>query len=194
LPKKLFQWDITDYNRGVGMSDLHLSEKSLQTIRKEFEPDSISKKIYPEGTTDSYLFPTDTSVMGRWNRDFMETIYVPEKGKSLVINESNFPIYEKIIKEYEGNNNAYMSNNQLIIDGKPSQTYTFKMDYYFMMGDNRHNSLDSRFWGFVPEDHIVGKPLFIWFSLKYETYNGNYNPPENKLRGVRFNRIFKKVR
>lgn len=176
------------------MSDLHLSQASKENVEKSFNPDSVLRKTYPIGTTDSYLFPTDTAVMGKWNRDYMEAIYVPEKGESIAINKNNYPIYEKIIKEYEGNQNAYLSNNRLVIDGEFTEKYTFKMNYYFMMGDNRHNSLDSRFWGFVPEDHIVGKPLFIWFSLKYETYNGNYNPPKNQLRGIRFNRIFKRVK
>ncbi|CAI8259082.1 MAG: Signal peptidase I [Bacteroidetes bacterium MED-G17] len=193
-PKKLFKLDVTDFNRGAGMSDLHLSQASKENVEKSFNPDSVLRKTYPIGTTDSYLFPTDTAVMGKWNRDYMEAIYVPEKGESIAINKNNYPIYEKIIKEYEGNQNAYLSNNRLVIDGEFTEKYTFKMNYYFMMGDNRHNSLDSRFWGFVPEDHIVGKPLFIWFSLKYETYNGNYNPPKNQLRGIRFNRIFKRVK
>ncbi|MDD7606885.1 MAG: signal peptidase I, partial [Prevotellaceae bacterium] len=96
----------------------------------------------------------------------------------------NLPIYERCIKNYEGNDLRVGSRGRILINGKVSRSYTFKLDYYWMMGDNRHNSEDSRYWGFVPEDHIVGKPIFVWYSS---------DPDRRGLKGVRWNRIFKWV-
>ena len=96
----------------------------------------------------------------------------------------NIAIYERPIRAYEGNELA-VKNGKIYINGKVATSYTFKMDYYWMMGDNRHNSADSRYWGFVPEDHIVGKPLFIWLSVSEDT-----NPESS---GIRWSRIFKNV-
>ena len=81
------------------------------------------------------------------------------------LDRSNLPLYKKIITDYELNE-LEMTPSEILINGKPSSSYTFQKDYYWMMGDNRHRSEDSRFWGFVPDDHIVGKPIFIWFSIK----------------------------
>ncbi|RYJ42162.1 signal peptidase I [Flavobacterium beibuense] len=99
-----------------------------------------------------------------WSEDNMGPIYIPEAGKTVEINSETLPIYEMAIREYEGND-LKVTGNEIRINGEIATSYTFKQNYYWMMGDNRHNSLDSRFWGFVPEDHIVGKPVFIWMSL-----------------------------
>ena len=96
---------------------------------------------------------------------------------------NNIAIYERPIKVYEGNDPS-VKNGQIYINGKLATSYTFKLDYYWMMGDNRHNSADSRYWGFVPEDHIVGKPIFIWWSS---------DPDRNGFGGIRWHRLFKFV-
>ena len=96
----------------------------------------------------------------------------------------NLPLYERIITAYEGNDLAVSPDGKISINGKETESYTFRQDYYFMMGDNRHNSLDSRYWGFVPEDHIVGKPVLIWFSS-----DKNKSFPKN----IRWRRFFKFV-
>ena len=119
-----------------------------------------------------------------WNIDNFGPIWIPKKDMSIKLTLENLPLYRRIIEVYE-RNNVEVKNDNIYINGKQSDSYTFKMDYYFMMGDNRHNSADSRFWGFVPEDHIVGTPLIIWLSIdKYA--------PVNKR--IRWNRLFRLVK
>ena len=117
-----------------------------------------------------------------WTRDNYGPIWIPKKGTTLALNAYNLPIYERIIRVYE-NNKFEVKDGVYYINGKASKTYTFKMDYYWMMGDNRHNSADSRFWGFVPEDHIVGRPVLVWLSLDKDKgwFSGK----------IRWNRFFK---
>ena len=116
-----------------------------------------------------------------WTRDNYGPIWIPAKGMSVKLDLENLAIYERPIRVYEGND-LEVKDGKIFINGKESTEYTFKMDYYWMMGDNRHNSADSRYWGFVPEDHVVGKPLFIWLSLITDR-NG-------QSRGVRWDRLF----
>jgi signal peptidase I len=99
-----------------------------------------------------------------WNRDNFGPIYIPQAGKTVALNTQTLPFYKKIIKEYEGHKLS-VTGDDIRIDGKPATSYTFGQNYYWMMGDNRHNSEDSRYWGYVPENHIVGKPVFIWLSI-----------------------------
>lgn len=117
-----------------------------------------------------------------WTRDNYGPLYIPKKGAKLILNTYNYPIYERIIRDYE-HNTLEVRNGKFYINGKETTTYQFKMDYYWMMGDNRHNSLDSRYWGFVPEDHVVGRPVLVWLSLNKDKglFNGK----------IRFNRFFK---
>jgi signal peptidase I len=116
-----------------------------------------------------------------WTRDNYGPIWIPKKGASVNLTLKNLPIYERPIKVYEGNDLQVNDKGQILINGKVATSYTFKMDYYWMQGDNRHNSADSRYWGFVPEDHIVGKPIFIWWSS---------DPDRNGFGGIRWNRLF----
>jgi len=117
-----------------------------------------------------------------WTRDNYGPIWIPKRGTTLALNAYNFPIYERVIRVYE-NNKLDVKDGVYYLNGKPTKTYTFKMDYYWMMGDNRHNSADSRYWGFVPEDHIVGRPVLVWLSLDKDKglFNGK----------IRWNRFFK---
>ncbi len=118
-----------------------------------------------------------------WTRDNYGPVWIPAKGKSIKLNMQNIAVYERPIRAYEGNE-LKVENGKIFINGKEANEYTFKLDYYWMMGDNRHNSADSRYWGFVPEDHIVGKPIFVWWSS---------DPDRSGFGGVRWNRLFKWV-
>ena len=107
------------------------------------------------------VFP---QIKNKWNKDNYGPIYIPQKGKKIDLNTENLAFYKRIITEYEGND-LKINGQEIRINGQVANSYTFKQDYFWMMGDNRHNSEDSRYWGYVPEDHIVGKPVFIWMSL-----------------------------
>ena len=131
---------------------------------------------------DYKMFPHDSRFP--WNIDYFGPIYIPKKGATIDITLDNLPLYERIIDHYE-NNDLEVKDSVIYINGAPASQYTFKMDYYWMMGDNRHHSLDSRYWGYVPEDHIVGKPRFIWLSL-----NRDKHFPAN----IRLKRMFHGIR
>ena len=119
-----------------------------------------------------------------WTRDNYGPIWIPAKGKSVKLTMDNIAVYERPIRVYE-HNDLEVKDGKIFINGKEADSYTFKMDYYWMQGDNRHNSADSRYWGFVPEDHIVGKPILIWLSLDKDRgwFDGH----------VRWNRLFRLV-
>ena len=120
------------------------------------------------------------SVTNNWNGDNFGPIYIPQAGKTVALNKETLPLYKLIITEYEGNT-LEVKGNEIKINGKIATSYTFKQDYYWMMGDNRHNSLDARYFGYTPADHIVGKPIFIWMSLDW-----NAKGLLNKFRTERF--------
>jgi signal peptidase I len=142
--------------------DTLLSEKN--------EVDHMGDRCYPDN-------PTLT-----WNKEYYGTIYIPRKGDVIKLDSFNYYMYKRVITAYEGSSSFEMRDGKFYNEGKEIASYQFKDNYYFMMGDNRHNSLDSRFWGFVPETHIVGKALFIWMSLDaYES---------NPLKKIRWSRIF----
>ena len=128
--------------------------------------------------TDNDIYPLNGNM--HWTRDNYGPIWIPAKGKSIHLDINNIAIYERPIKVYEGND-LQVKDGKIYINGKRTDKYTFKMDYYWMMGDNRHNSADSRYWGFVPEDHIVGKPIFIWWSS---------DPDRHGFSGIRWSRLF----
>ena len=119
---------------------------------------------YYPSMMDSWMLLFPFTEKTRWTRDFYGPLWIPQKGATVALDKDNLPFYERIIKDYEHHSLGVLEDGTIIIDGNPATEYTFGQDYYFMMGDNRHNSLDSRYWGFVPEDHIVGKPAVIWLS------------------------------
>lgn len=117
---------------------------------------------YNDVDAQADFFPFD-SVNFKNSVDNYGPVYIPKKGITVQLNKNNLPLYKRLITVYEGHALNEVGN-QIILDGKVVSSYTFKYNYYWMMGDNRHNSQDSRFWGFVPETHVVGKASMIWFS------------------------------
>ena len=142
--------------------ELTLTLKEAQELQEKGILDSIVRKITKTKTANSNFFPNE--IPYDWNEDNFGPILIPKSGITIELNESNLPLYKKIIREYE-NNTLTKKGSSLFINGKEATTYTFKKDYYWMMGDNRHRSEDSRYWGYVPDDHILGKPILIWFSI-----------------------------
>lgn len=134
----------------------------------------------PQDRFPGYVFPNDPTRYGTWTVDDYGPIYIPKKGVTTPLNADNIAFYRRVIKNYEGNT-LEEKNGKIYINGQEANSYTFQQDYYWMMGDNRHNSEDSRIWGYVPADHIVGKPLFIWFSTKQGSV----------ANGINWDRIFK---
>jgi signal peptidase I len=176
------------YKLGISMEDItSLNQYGFIPLTKHAANVLKSRKDLVESiylNTDATmgdLYPLDANT--GWTRDNYGPIWIPAKGKSIRLTMDNIAVYERPIGVYEGNKLEVKGGN-IFINGKQTDTYTFKMDYYWMMGDNRHNSADSRYWGFVPEDHVVGKPIFIWLSL---------DPDRSGFKHVRWNRLFRWV-
>ncbi len=173
--KRLEDWGISSaYGRGL---IYFLDDQQVKKIN-----DASGEKILEVAVNknDPTLFPNDPKHFNSWSLDNYGPIWIPQKDKTVSITPENIALYRRIIDVYE-NNDLKVKNGKIFINGKETDSYTFKQNYYWAMGDNRHNSEDSRFWGFVPEDHMVGKPLFIWFSTK----NGSMS------NGINWNRIFR---
>ena len=177
---------------GVAKDDIHYDAANYayvelpltaENARRMRSMGNVTAVIKREGEgADPDIFPQSENYP--WNVDNFGPLWIPSKGSTVDLTVENLPLYRRIIETYEGNK-LEIKDGRIYINGTPADKYTFAMDYYFMMGDNRHNSLDSRYWGFVPEDHIVGKPSFVWMSLdKDKSFPAN----------IRWNRIFSKVK
>ncbi|MEN8247525.1 MAG: signal peptidase I [Bacteroidota bacterium] len=147
--------------------------KSLQFIQ------NVQVLEEEQGVAEPRIYPNSQKYS--WNVDFWGPMEIPGEDMTIKVNEETMTKYGYVIEYYEGHDNVEKGDSTLTIDGQPYTSYTFKQDYYFMMGDNRHNSEDSRFWGFVPADHVVGKALFIWMSI---------DPNESFFSKVRWSRLF----
>ena len=139
-----------------------LTDEMFEGLRSNPDIDSVVKIVEPKGLKGYNIFPHAPDYP--WNNDNFGPIYIPQKGVSIALTPKVLPLYKKIIRDYEGNT-VGVSGNQISINGQVTDSYTFKQDYYWMMGDNRDHSEDSRSWGYVPANHIVGKPIFIWLSF-----------------------------
>lgn len=175
-----------DYYEFMNRSSSHFGILPLtDAARKELESSGFCLNIsyvYPNDSEDTY----PQNMYKKWTCDNYGPIWIPKRGESIKLSIDNIAIYERCIVAYEGNMLEVKENGDIIINGKKTDSYTFKMDYYWMQGDNRHNSADSRYWGFVPEDHIVGKPILIWLSTNKD--HGLFNG------GIRWNRMFRWVK
>ncbi|MFI2742376.1 signal peptidase I [Zhouia sp. PK063] len=178
-------YGVTDqfYPGKVGYIFTSLTDEAVAKMKNDPSIVKVTKLLNKDGVREASTFPQSNNF--NWNKDFYGPIYIPKKGATVTLTSQNIPLYKRLIKVYEGNDDAVVKNGQLFIHNQPVKTYTFKQNYYWMMGDNRDNSEDSRYWGYVPEDHIVGKPVFIWFS--WDTH------AKGIMNKVRWNRLFTTV-
>ncbi|MDN5200776.1 signal peptidase I [Fulvivirgaceae bacterium BMA10] len=181
-----WRYDITDVQRLNGGYIIQTSEDKVKKLQELPFIDEIQELKHEAGAAEPDAFPKSEEL--HWNADFMGPIYIPKRGDKIAINHETLAIYKDVIKNHEHNEEVEIKGDELYIEGKLIREYTFKLDYYFMMGDNRHNSLDSRYWGFVPSDHIIGKAVFTWWSVnEHESW---FNLSDK----IRWDRIFKAIK
>jgi len=173
------EYDI-DINNGEEFQQTGVPNRYAMLLtaiaRDKMIKSGLAKNITPYLDSSRQVYPYDPQY--NWTKDNYGPFWIPKKGATLTLNTFNYPFYERAIRDYE-KNKLEIQNGKIFINGRESNSYTFKMDYYWMMGDNRHQSQDSRYWGFVPEDHVVGEAWMIWMSWK---------------NGVRWSRLFKKIK
>ena len=183
-PNSLYtRYGSTEFrSAGLNTYFVNLTDENARKLKNNPYVKSVVKQITPKGTYNKSVFPHNEAYP--WSADNYGPIYIPEAGKTVELNSKSLPFYKRIIEVYE-KNNLTVNGDEIFINGKLATSYTFKQDYYWMMGDNRHNSEDARFWGYVPFDHVVGKPVFIWFS-----WDSNGQGIANK---IRWDRVFTTV-
>ncbi len=182
-PRALEKYDLPPSSLGIQYNPryvLPLSDQKAEKLRTEVK-DIINVERIIRNESHLLIFPHSQEY--NWSEDNFGPIYIPEKGASVPINRNSLNFYRRIIEAYE-ENTVEIKGEKIFINGEEADSYTFEQDYYWMMGDNRHSSSDSRYWGYVPENHIIGKPKFIWLSL-----NENRKFPAK----IRWNRLFKVV-
>ncbi|GAB7257300.1 signal peptidase I [Polaribacter sp. OB-PA-B3] len=162
--------------------NINLTQDEVERLRKLPQTVAVTKINYD---ADNAIFPHVES--NNWSQDNFGPIYIPKAGATVKLDAKSLPYYEQIIKNYE-NNDLTFAGDDIFINGKKADTYTFKQDYYWLMGDNRHNSLDARYWGYVPFDHVLGKPVMIWWS-----WDANAASFGEKIKSIRWNRLFTTV-
>ncbi|HAP01964.1 MAG TPA: signal peptidase I [Bacteroidetes bacterium] len=175
--------EVTQVSVNTGVYRLMMTTMAADTLRKLSNVKSVQRFYLDANPTPETLFPTDPKNFP-WNIDNYGPIVIPKAGVPVNLTINNIALYARLINIYE-HHKLELRGDKIFIDGKESTSYTPAMDYYWMMGDNRHNSLDSRFWGFVPEDHIVGKAWFIWMS---------WNTDGSWFSKIRWSRIFNGIR
>lgn len=196
VSEKVFRrYDVTDFEQytetfndtipgnDVSGYRIHTTPETAALLKEQDFVQDIQPLTDPKGVKDFAIYPR--SGLFNWNKDNFGPLTVPKEGVTIQLDAKNIALYGEVIQKYESNDNVQLTEKSVTIDGKPITSYTFKQDYYFMMGDNRHNSADSRFWGFVPADHVVGKAVFIWMSIDPN--------PESFLNKIRWNRLFRVI-
>ena len=183
LNPQIFQdLNITVMNQNAANSyEMIIPTDNLATIKGYSNIKSVTPVIAQAGQYDPEVFPNDPQF--KWNEDNFGPLVLPKKGMTIKLTDSNIKLYSRAIEQYE-HNRLGRSGKSITLNGKVVDTYTFQMNYYWMMGDNRHDSLDSRFWGYVPDDHIVGKAMITWFST---------DPDKDIFHKIRWSRILRPI-
>lgn len=183
--KILEHLDVTEFSplSNPGEFRASLTSSVADSMRRLKNVKSVNEILWPKGIIPEMIFPKDP-LHFQWYVDNYGPIYIPKKGATIKIDTNNIALYQRIIRIYENHTLDIKQDGRLFIDGRETDEYTFAMNYYWMMGDNRHNSLDSRYWGFVPEDHIVGKAWFVWMS---------WNEEASGFKKIRWDRLFHSI-
>ncbi len=178
------KYDIWEYTKVSNGYYINTKEENARLLANEPFIKNLQLYRMEESASSGRIFPNQEDF--KWNTDFYGPLMIPKKNLEIEINSESIKKYGSTIQNYEKLDNVIIEGDNLLIDNEIVKTYTFKQDYFFMMGDNRHNSEDSRFWGFVPYDHILGEASFIWFSYDYQE--------DNIFKAIRWDRFLKIIR